>query len=75
MKNSIFYFYTFICILFSQIYMSPTTHYYNSYQMTIQGNGTIYYTEDGTTPTLSSSSAVNSVNILIDQNKEIKAFW
>ncbi len=59
---------------FSQIYMSTATHYYNPYQMTIQGNGTIYYTQDGTTPTLSSSSAVNSVNILIDQNKEIKAF-
>lgn len=59
---------------FSQIYMSTATHYYNPYQMTIQGNGTIYYTQDGTTPTLSSSSEVNSVNILIDQNKEIKAF-
>lgn len=54
--------------------MSTATHYYNPYQMTIQGNGTIYYTEDGTTPTLSLSSAINSVNILIDQNKEIKAF-
>lgn len=54
--------------------MSVATHFYNPYQMNIQGNGTIYYTTDGTTPTLSSSSAVNSVNILIDQNKEIKAF-
>ncbi|MNU19305.1 hypothetical protein D3C71_75300 [compost metagenome] len=59
---------------FSQINMSVATHFYNPYQMNIQGNGTIYYTTDGTTPTLSSSSAVNSVNILIDQNKEIKAF-
>lgn len=75
MKKLLFFISIFSsAFFFSQIYMSTATHYYNSYPMTIQGNGTIYYTEDGTTPTLSSSSAINSVNILIDQNKEIKAF-
>ncbi|WP_223599487.1 chitobiase/beta-hexosaminidase C-terminal domain-containing protein [Chryseobacterium sp. GVT01B] len=55
--------------------MSPfASHYDNPYQVTISGNGTIYYTTDGSTPTLSSSSAPNNVQILINQNKEIKAF-
>lgn len=61
--------------LFSQINMSPiSTHYNNAYPVTVTGNGTIYYTTDGTTPTLSSNSAVNNLQITIDQNKEIKAF-
>lgn len=60
---------------FSQLTMSPfPNHYYNPYQVTINGNGTIYYTTDGSTPTISSSYAVNNVQISIDQNKEIKAF-
>lgn len=50
------------------------THYNDTYQVTVYGNGTIYYTTDGTTPTLSSNSGVNSLSITIDQNKEIKAF-
>lgn len=50
------------------------THYSNPYQATVSGNGTIYYTTDGTTPTLSSNSGINSVSIAINQNKEIKAF-
>lgn len=75
MKKLLFFISIFSsAFFFSQINMSVATHFYNPYQMNIQGNGTIYYTTDGTTPTLSSSSAVNSVNILIDQNKEIKAF-
>ncbi|MDN3692185.1 chitobiase/beta-hexosaminidase C-terminal domain-containing protein [Chryseobacterium tructae] len=60
---------------FSQLTINPmATHYYNAYQATISGSGTIYYTTDGSTPTLSSSSAINSIQIPIDQNKEIKAF-
>lgn len=60
---------------FSQLMMSPfASHYDNPYQVTISGNGTIYYTTDGSAPTLSSSSAPNNVQILINQNKEIKAF-
>ncbi|WP_344826236.1 T9SS type A sorting domain-containing protein [Chryseobacterium ginsenosidimutans] len=58
----------------SQINMSPVTHYNDPYLVTVSGSGTIYYTTDGSTPTLSSSSAANSVQILIDSNKEIKAF-
>jgi len=54
--------------------MNPfPNHYYNPYQVTINGNGTIYYTTDGSTPTISSSSVVNNVQIPINQNKEIKA--
>ncbi|MDR6489071.1 hypothetical protein J2799_003610 [Chryseobacterium vietnamense] len=60
---------------FSQLTMSPfPSHYDNPYLAAISGNGTIYYTTDGSTPTLNSASAANSVQILIDQNKEIKAF-
>ncbi|PWN72267.1 hypothetical protein C1631_006625 [Chryseobacterium phosphatilyticum] len=60
---------------FSQITILPAaTHYNSTYQATISGNGTIYYTTDGSTPTLSSASAVNTMQIPIDQNKEIKAF-
>ncbi|NIF06536.1 T9SS type A sorting domain-containing protein [Chryseobacterium sp. Tr-659] len=60
---------------FSQLTIIPVaTHYNNPYQATISGNGTIYYTTDGSTPTLSSSSAINNIQIPIDQNKEIKAF-
>lgn len=61
--------------LFSQINMAPQgTHYNDPYQVTISGNGTIYYTTNGTTPTLNSNSGINSLQITIDQNKEIKAF-
>lgn len=61
--------------LFSQITMLPAgTHYYDPYQATVSGNGTIYYTTDGSTPTLNSNSAINTVQVSIDQNKEIKAF-
>lgn len=70
---SVFIFTSILCS--SQIYMSPiATHYNDLYQVTVSGNGTIYYTTDGSTPTLGSSSGTNSVQITIDQNKEIKAF-
>lgn len=65
----------FSSFFFSQLTISPFgTHYYNPYQATISSNGTIYYTTDGSTPTLGSNSATNTVQIPIDQNKEIKAF-
>lgn len=55
--------------------MSPGgTHYNDPYQVTVSGNGTIYYTTDGTTPTLNSNSVINSLQVTINQNKEIKAF-
>lgn len=76
MKKTLFFILIFwSAFFFSQINMIPTnTHYADPYQVTIQGNGTIYYTTDGSTPTLTSSSAVNNVQISINQNKEIKAF-
>ncbi|WP_345199858.1 T9SS type A sorting domain-containing protein [Chryseobacterium ginsengisoli] len=76
MKKILFLSFIFSSVLFfSQITMSPfPSHFNNPYQVTISGNGTIYYTTDGSTPTLSSSSAVNSVQIYINQRKEIKAF-
>jgi hypothetical protein len=62
-------------LLFCQISIIPqATHYNNPYLATIYGSGTIYYTTDGSTPTINSSSAVNNVQININQNKEIKAF-
>ena len=49
--------------LFSQITMLPAgTHYYDPYQATVSGNGTIYYTTDGSTPTLNSNSAIFECN-------------
>ena len=76
MKKFLFFSSFFVSSLFfSQLTMSPfASHYNNPYQVTISGNGTIYYTTDGSTPTLSSSSAPNNLQILINQNKEIKAF-
>lgn len=62
-------------LFFSQLTIMPmANHYDNTYQATVSGNGTIYYTTDGSTPTMNSSSAINNVQIAINQNKEIKAF-
>jgi len=59
----------------SQVSMTPVaTHYNSPYQVVLSGNGTLYYTTDGSTPTLNSPSAVNSVQITIDTNKEVRAF-
>jgi hypothetical protein len=76
MKKILLTAFIFSSLLYSsQINMSPgATHYNDPYQVTVSGSGTIYYTTDGSTPTLSSSSATNSVQILINSNKEIKAF-
>lgn len=76
MKKILFTVFLFSSVLlFSQIAMTPiATHYNNPYQVTVSGNGTIYYTTDGSTPTLSSSSAANNFQVTINQNKEIKAF-
>ena len=52
----------------------PLTHYTNPYTVTVSGNGTLYFTTDGSTPTLSSSSSVNNFVVNIDQNKTIKVF-
>ncbi|MDH6254429.1 hypothetical protein M2347_004156 [Chryseobacterium sp. H1D6B] len=76
MKKKLFFVFSFSFLLFSsQITISPAaTHYNAPYQVTLSGNGTIYYTTDGSMPTLNSSSGVNTLQIPIDQNKEIKSF-
>lgn len=59
---------------FSQIQFEPyTNHNFQPYTATIQGSGTIYYTTDGSEPTNNSSSAVNTVDVIISQNTIIKA--
>lgn len=64
----------FLCVN-AQIGFIPTaTHYTNPYNVTVNGNGTLYYTTDGSTPTLSSTSSVNNFVVNIDQNKTIKVF-
>lgn len=76
MKKIVLLISAFCCTLASsQVSMTPVaTHYNNPYQVVLSGNGTLYYTTDGSTPTLNSMSAVNSVQITIDTNKEIRAF-
>lgn len=51
------------------------THYFAAYTVQVSSsNATLYYTLDGATPTLASSSAVGSFSVNIDQNKTIKVF-
>ena len=47
-------------------------HYYNPYNVTVSGNGTLYFTTDGSIPTTSSSSSVNNFVVNINQNKTIR---
>lgn len=76
MKKTVLLISAFCCTLASsQVSMTPVaTHYNNPYPVVLSGNGTLYYTTDGSTPTLNSPSAVNSVQITIDTNKEVRAF-
>ncbi len=53
---------------------NPNSHYYEPYTVNFSGNGTLYYTTDGTEPTLSSTSAINNFSVFIDANKTIKVF-
>ena len=58
----------------SQIYFQPQlNHGYEPYTATLSGNGTIYYTIDGTDPTINSPSGVNTVNINISEVVPVKA--
>lgn len=61
---------------FGQIQFGPysyTNYAPQPYDATITGNGTIYYTTDGTDPSNSSPSGVNQVNVPIHQNIVLKA--
>ncbi|WP_300671270.1 chitobiase/beta-hexosaminidase C-terminal domain-containing protein [Soonwooa sp.] len=60
---------------FSQISFNPQLNYNygQDYSATINANGTIYYTLDGSEPSLSSASANNIVNINVTQNIVVKA--
>ena len=61
---------------FGQIEFGPysyTNHNLEPYNATITGNGTIYYTTDGTDPSSNSPSGVNQVNVPVNQNIILKA--
>jgi len=61
---------------FGQIEFGPysyTNHSLEPYNATITGNGTIYYTTDGTDPSSNSPSGVNQVNVPVNQNIILKA--
>lgn len=59
---------------FCQITFEPyVNHSYQSYDATLSGAGTIYYTTDGSDPTTNSPSGYQQVIISINQNTEIKA--
>lgn len=62
--------------LFSQgiSFNQVATHYTDPYTVTVYGNGTLYYTVDGSNPTLSSASAVNNFSVNINQNTTINVF-
>lgn len=53
---------------------SSNSHFYESYNVTFNGNGTLYYTTDGSEPSLSSTSAINNFQVYINENKIIKVF-
>lgn len=62
-------------IVFSQIYFAPQSNYNfgQNYQASITGNGTIYYTLDGSEPTLNSSFGENNIDFNITENTLVKA--
>lgn len=70
----------FLLLPFFQLCSSQITfeHYVYSwgpepYNARLTGNGTIYYTTDGTDPTVNSPSGLNEVNISISQVLTVKA--
>lgn len=59
---------------FGQIQFEPfVNHDYQPYKATLRGNGTIFYTTDGSDPTTNSASGYQKVEITINQNTLIKA--
>ena len=58
----------------SQIGFAPQlNHGFAPYNASISGTGTIYYTTDGTDPTVNSPSGINNVTINITETKKVKA--
>ena len=79
MKKSLLFILILLCfksVLQGQtVTFEPTsTHYFQPYPLKLTGNGKMYYTLDGTTPTLNSTSGTNNITILIDRNLEVKVF-
>ncbi|TXF77769.1 T9SS type A sorting domain-containing protein [Chryseobacterium sp.] len=63
-----------ICL--GQVTFQPQANYFgtpNPIAVTLSGNGTIYYTTDGSDPTASSPSGVNAVSLTVTQTTLIKA--
>jgi len=59
---------------FCQIQFAPfVNHDYQPYYATLSGSGTIYYTTDGSEPTINSASGYQTVNITISQNTVVKS--
>lgn len=59
--------------LFGQTFGPMEYHGYSPYTATVSAVGTIYYTTDGTDPTINSPSGINNINITIDKNTLVKA--
>lgn len=73
-KLLLFYLLAVFQPIFAQITFEPyENHGLTPYTATISGSGTIYYTTDGTDPTINSPSGVNIVNVTIIQNTVLKA--
>lgn len=61
-------------LFYCQIEFGPNpNHNISVYIATITGSGTIYYTTDGTDPTVNSSFGINNVNVTVSQNIVLKA--
>lgn len=65
---------SFLQLVHGQINFAPQlNHGFEPYIATLSGNGTIFYTTDGTDPNSNSTSGVNTVNINIAETKKVKA--
>lgn len=65
----------FTAVVFSQVYFNPQLNYNygQNYPATINADGIIYYTVDGSEPSFNSQSGENIVNLNITQNTVVKA--
>lgn len=70
----LFFLMIFSPFFYGQIEFGPNVnHNMESYAASIVGNGTIYYTTDGTDPTINSPFGINQVDVMISQNIVLKA--